>query len=56
MEKYIDTRELLAISIDESNIISTDRIMKIAVTTPSDAFYDENVSLGGTTINGEFCA
>jgi len=29
--------------------------MNIAVTTPRGAFYYENITLGGTTISGEFC-
>jgi hypothetical protein len=56
VEDYIDTQELLSISFDESNNVSSDRIMNIAVTTPHRAFYYENISLRGITVSGEFCA
>ena len=56
VEDYINTQQLLSVSFDESNNVSSDRIMNIALTTPRGAFYYENIVLGSATVSAEFCA
>jgi hypothetical protein len=56
VEKYLDTQDNLCISFDESNDISSHRIMNIAVTTERGAFYDQNLDIGAATASGEWCA